>query len=681
MPKKTLNPFNVTKSVNLSDQEINDYWVDITDGRGFVEMVKPTSPMPMFLLGGKGSGKTHLMRYFSFPLQSIRHRSGGAVYKGVEAEGYLGIYMRCSGLNAARFKNKKQSEDVWNDVFAYHLEIWLAQLLVETACNALSAWHEMKGAEPQVVAELLKLFDVNAGGQIKSLAEVRHFLRSLQEEIDVAVNNCSLTGGLDLKIRTTVGRLVFGVPQAFARHFEPLSDCLFLYLLDEFENLSLTQQKHINTLLREKAGPCTFKIGARLYGVKTFSTYSDDEDIKEGSEFELLRLDERLRRNPNYKTFAKGIVNRRLCEHGYPFCNESSRSKLETSFDVSAPDELATGETAFVRDKYFERERPYFSALKANLNRGIRVRHAPGLATPEDINYVIDLLRRPDYPLLEKTNCFLFYQAWSGTEDLRSAAKSINEGCDLYIGDRRGASKYAETLNHFRADLLAQLRKDCDQKQRYLGMDTFIEMSSGLPRILLIVLKHVFDWAIFLGEEPFGDRPISADAQVKGVKDAADWFFRDARMTGNEGRVTQEAVNRLATLFRGIRYSDKPSECSVLAFSYEASRVNDRAYGVLKEAVQWSLLLEVGVQRDRNSDRVDQKIQLNRMLAPRWDLPVGSRGAIALSGEEVDAIFDPALSEEFDRLMKVRIDRMMAPLFGRKGAEESGSLLPGFDDV
>ena len=95
------NPFNITKADDFSDQEINDLWVDITSGDGFSRLVKPTSPMPMYILGGKGSGKTHLMKYFSYPLQKIRHAKD--VVAGVCKDGYLGFYLRCGGLNASRF--------------------------------------------------------------------------------------------------------------------------------------------------------------------------------------------------------------------------------------------------------------------------------------------------------------------------------------------------------------------------------------------------------------------------------------------------------------------------------------------------------------------------------------------------------------------------------------------------
>jgi hypothetical protein len=80
-------------------------------------------------------------------------------------------------------------------------------------------------------------------------------------------------------------------------------------------------------------------------------------------------------------------------------------------------------------------------------------------------------------------------------------------------------------------------------------------------------------------------------------------------------------------------------------------------------AEKWSLLIDVGSQRDRNTDRIDRKYQLNRVLAPRWDLAIYRRGVLALTPSEIDAIFDPAHAEAFDGLCNARVARMSAPFF------------------
>ena len=137
---------------------------------------------------------------------------------------------------------------------------------------------------------------------------------TFNSELDGAVNNSAITRTLPVHIAVTRGDLVFGIPRAIEAALPSLRGCLFLYLIDEFENLSEVQQKYVNTLLRDRKSPCSFKIGARMYGIRTLSTYSADEENKEGSEFEVLRLDAILRENKKYEEFAKRLIAKRLAE-------------------------------------------------------------------------------------------------------------------------------------------------------------------------------------------------------------------------------------------------------------------------------------------------------------------------------------------------------------------------------
>ena len=53
------NPFNITKANDLDDIQIESLWVDVSDDEADTALLaaaRPASPMPMFILGGKGSG-------------------------------------------------------------------------------------------------------------------------------------------------------------------------------------------------------------------------------------------------------------------------------------------------------------------------------------------------------------------------------------------------------------------------------------------------------------------------------------------------------------------------------------------------------------------------------------------------------------------------------------------------
>ena len=65
------NPFSITKATDFSDNEINEYWVNVNKD---YNVLNTNDIMPKYVLGGKGCGKTHLLRYFSYPLQKIRNK-------------------------------------------------------------------------------------------------------------------------------------------------------------------------------------------------------------------------------------------------------------------------------------------------------------------------------------------------------------------------------------------------------------------------------------------------------------------------------------------------------------------------------------------------------------------------------------------------------------------------------
>jgi hypothetical protein len=179
-------------------------------------------------------------------------------------------------------------------------------------------------------------------------------------------------------------------------------------------------------------------------------------------------------------------------------------------------------------------------------------------------------------------------------------------------------------------------------------------------------LKKIFRWALFNGEQPFRDRraPITLKSQQAGVLDASEWFFGDARMLGTDARLVENSINRLGTLFRSMRFADKPVECSCTSFSCDLSRVSDEARRLVEVAEKWSLLIAVKVRRDRSSERLDAHLQMNPMLAPRWDLAIYRRGVVGLNAEECNAIFDESCAGNFNRVLQARIVRMTAPSFG-----------------
>ena len=170
--------------------------MDVARGKhSLVDFLKPTSLMPMLLLGGKGSGKTHLMRYCSSTVQELRHAS---LRSAVIEEKYLGVYTNADGLNVHRFAGKGQTEDAWATVFAYSFELWLAGSLLAALRPALCD-EEIKsqGWNEAIAKGVLDLMHITPPNKIDGYDGIIDYLKSLRSEVDVIVNNSAITRKLD----------------------------------------------------------------------------------------------------------------------------------------------------------------------------------------------------------------------------------------------------------------------------------------------------------------------------------------------------------------------------------------------------------------------------------------------------------------------------------------------------
>jgi hypothetical protein len=634
------NPFNITKAVDLTDQEINDFWVEIGKEE-LQKLVKPHSPMPMIILGGKGSGKTHLMRYFSFPLQKIRH---GDVLAGINEEKYLGVYLRCSGLNSRKFAGKGIGEEVWQVIFCYYIELWLSELFLNTISMVMDANPMLKVHERSLCQGASKLLPKQSDLDPESIKDIIAWIVERRREVDFAVNNLSLGGKIDFNIHLSSGDFIFGLPKIVAETIETLSNITFLYLIDEFENLTVEQQRYFNTLYREKEIPSSFKVGARLHGLRTKLTFSADEENKEGSEFDTVQIDGFFRGNSNYGEFVRNLCIKRLQLHGFTTTNIN---KQFASFD----------EKSFLEQiikKYGAGSlRPHLDKLKRVLDR------YDFRSVSSDI---IARLSVSDDPLIERANILLFYRFWNDAKvSLSEAASRISEEAQKFRANPTYHGLHYSLLQKFKADVLDQLALDCGEKIYYSGFSELSDMSCGIPRNLLKMLKHIFQRSDFAAERPFDGGIISLDSQLSGVKDAADWFFEDAKLPGTLGKNVRDSISRLAQFLREIRYSNIPPECSLCAFTFNSTSIDIQTADCIDLAVKSSYLIKVGERKDKNEKRMDPIYQLNGLLAPKWDLPVYKRGELSLTDREVQSIFRNDLSEDFNITLKSRLDRYNAP--------------------
>lgn len=663
------NPFDLQKASNYSSEEIQGHWVDIASQHGgLVSVLAPTAITPMLLLGGKGSGKTHLMRFCSAPVQAQRH---GGVKKAIRAEGYVGVYVLAEALNTHKFSGKNVHEETWAAVFAMYFEAWLVNNLLLIMRDVLESQFDKELPE-NFTRAISDIFPV-AKPDIRSLDNLLTYLTNLREKIDFVVNNSALSGSVTgLEVPFSTGALLFGISDLVADAFPDLKNPVILFLIDELENFTEDQQRFLNTLIRYRKGRATIKVGARLYGVKTLATLGSGEPIKQGAEYIQVELDRFLREHhTEYRSFAVDLTLSRLRRAG-SFTGVRGEEDLISSFEVLEQSENHRSEALALvgRSDTGGRPRRHLASLLRKLSE-FGVNEAVASA-------VVENLRNVDNPFIEKLNTFIFIRSWNG--DLSSAVEQAgaikHQAEALEMRGRAGAADYTQIMDHFSSDILAQMYREARRPLPYAGFDSMIEVSQGIPRNLLGILSHMYRRATFAGERPFQGGKISVSSQTYGVLEGAKAFWNEAQPDADVVNV-RNAIEALALLFRSIRFSDKPSECDVCTFSVNVERLSARARAVLRTAENWSCIVRIERgSKNKNRQSLDPKFQFSPMLAPLWEISHHRRGVIELQPDLANAVFDPEAKDNLVDLVKARVSRMSAPkVWGALSAEDAKRLV------
>lgn len=644
------NPFNITKAVDFTNEEINRYWTNINGDRGFIEILKPWSLMPIIIKGSKGSGKTHVMRYFSYELQKIRY--GSHLTEGLNNDKFLGVYIRCSGFNSSKFTGKGLTEEEWELIHQSSWELWVGDRLCHYLsdlrfCGALS-----ENDEKTIVKEILRLLPDHKKWDVNSLSDISFLFTNLLKNIDYEIQNFLFRDDKKPRFELLIPspRLTFGIPNLLHETVDFFKDKYIMYLIDELENFSEKEQQLIQILIREKPTSCTIRVGTRPYGIRTFEILKAIEENRQDSEFELVELDDILRHSDGYEDFIRELCSKRLEIYGY-------------GKNINIEELLENPSYEYTLNKILKKKtlngKGYFNRLRFNLEKFC--------VAKEKINEIMFLLSFDDI-IIERVNVMMFYRRWKSgkIKDFVQIASSIREEAFTYASKKDCESEHAKILEKYKIDIIDILSREGREPQPTWGFGKLVALSCGTPRTILNALKHAFKYESFnKGLDPFKEgRKLSVEAQLDGVRKAADWFFQDNRILSEQSQSITDSLIRLGDYLRKLRFSDIPPQCSINIFSVRKEQMSALAKMVFTTLMNHSYIVKAGERRVKNSQDVQEVYQINTALLPRWELAFGKRGLVEIEDVLANCIFEPNQKDSYEKIVKQKMNDYNAPFEG-----------------
>jgi len=301
---------------NRSEHLGKDVWSDFVIPR-FFNRVQLISTMPIRLEGGRGSGKTMLLRYLSYHSQFSPNRQNIPP----SAAEHIGLYWKADTQFLRLMQKRGFEEDQWSPVFDHYINLKLSlEVLSSILIIAESAF---EGIEKTEIQSLEFEGALDFGFKKTNFDELLGEINSRIRKTETAIQNISEINTLE-KIPAT---FLLYITETITKKIPKLKETGFSVYIDEYENLLNYQQRIINTKIKHSEPPLIFNIAIKINGMSETSTLSD-EKLENRADYTIVNLDDEIERS-GFDEFAAEIFIKKLHE-------ASPKTLGEIGIDLSA---------------------------------------------------------------------------------------------------------------------------------------------------------------------------------------------------------------------------------------------------------------------------------------------------------------------------------------------------------
>jgi hypothetical protein len=257
-------------------------------------------PRPCVLIGGRGTGKTTVLRTLSFEGRYALRRSDEAIV----AWPYYGFYYRVNTNRVTAFQGADLSASMWQKLFAHYINLVLSQQVTR-----FLTWFTGNCPSVALLSERDYL-DVSRALHVPASPNLPLLKQSIDASLssfEACLNNIRSIGDLPLSLQGAPLDLLFSK----LKKCEVFRGKHFFFLIDEYENFLDDQQVVINTLLKHASDDYTFKIGVRELGWRKRYTLSSTEELNSPADYVRVDIAESLS-GAHFRDFARAVCDARL---------------------------------------------------------------------------------------------------------------------------------------------------------------------------------------------------------------------------------------------------------------------------------------------------------------------------------------------------------------------------------
>lgn len=628
-------------SQNRFEEVDEDLWGNYVLPLNFIEYSLFNFTKSSHVVGGRGSGKTTFLRYHCFPT-ILSPKKDKIVDKDLEK---IGIYWRPDSELMSDINEITLSKE-WKIAFNVYVGISLLielsrfiQLFSES--NYIDSSQKQKAKELILPKSIGKVFNLTDDILFIDFQNYGYILRSeLSDWLSFSITDIPLVFRAKDKIELIIKIVI--------KSLDVFKNTRFYILIDEFENLTIEQQKIINTWIKHVNKDVIFNIAYKKYYKPTNLTVGS-ENITEVHDYRVIDVEEDVCGNEDkFKLLVAEIVINKIqmfYEKKYKEISELDNDYLSNLNYLSRriKDDYRLNILKIIGNIF-----PTYSfkeIAKVTLNDNAllnKIKDSISDAIEEQgLNFKPENFINFDYPEESILNGILIHRKsisanklyeWFTTdiEQYNSFKDNTLLGAILYFYDKY----HAKTATY------------------YGGFNRFIKMSrNNIRHFLELAHQSIIQLEQsnknILELENF---QISVEMQsIAAKKTSTAEIDRKIEELGKHGLILKTIVERLGKIFLLSQKRRTQSEPEVIQFSitfykdnkYISSEDEKRIKMLIEEAKMWSVLIEKRNTKikDPSADNSLNEYHLHPIVSPYFGISPRQKRKLDLSYKDIKTIF------------------------------------------
>lgn len=616
------NPFEDINANVLDPRQIVEYWCSPFEQgilNNFDEHKFRTCKVPIILQGSRGSGKTTILKYFSYPAQIERaEKKKESLLSIITAEKEVGFYYRCDDSFISTFKAIFQSlnPDGWTKIFDNYLELIFCKNILELYCLLVNRGEVNPYFEQEMIREILNntslkdaLEELNMECLYRKVSEQVYYINDYKNR-SVFVET-AFEPELLLELFAVSGEIV----NQLKKYIPALKDVLFVFMFDEFENLTHELQRRFNTLIKFARDDISLRIGRRSEGIITNETVNDVEYLRENNDYYLASLDREVeqRDRNNLREYFLGIAEKRFL-----IMKQSNGPSFEllTMFGDKENLDAECREVCKERSTHLQ----YILREDAVIAKDDKL-----------CEQIIQIIRNVENPIAETINALWVIRS---RKDKIEAAKQVAMTMDSFFSDKKdlNVKKYADDYNNkYRYAITVFLCSVYKRDKLYYGFNAISYLSNGNPRTFINLCRTIISDAYFFEKKKFLETgTISKETQSKAIHNFAKSEFDEICSIIKYGKSIRTLILNIGNIFadyhkdRRIRYPETNQ------FYFDEMSLYDYDKEIIKTALSWSMIIKK--ERAQRITAGDSKkgdlYHINKVFYPIFNISYRTRGGV-----------------------------------------------------